>query len=66
MPARDCDDICAYTYPKTVRIRHKWVGILYFTVVLLVIAYILIFQMYYSRGYARDVPGASPSSSSSP
>lgn len=56
MPLGDCDDICAYTYPKTVHVRHKWLGMLYYGIVIMVVLYIVIVQLYLEKGYATIIP----------
>ena len=39
--APDWDDLLAYTAPKTVSVRHKWVGIVYYVTLIAIVGYLL-------------------------
>ena len=52
----DWDDVLAYTTERKVRIRHKWVGGLYYLTALAIASYTCIYQVWLLRGYLMDVP----------
>ena len=37
--AIDCDDLCAYKTFKTVSVRHKWLGMIYYSTMILILIY---------------------------
>eukprot|EP00316_Scyphosphaera_apsteinii_P012397 CAMPEP_0119303528 /NCGR_PEP_ID=MMETSP1333-20130426/4948_1 /TAXON_ID=418940 /ORGANISM="Scyphosphaera apsteinii, Strain RCC1455" /LENGTH=434 /DNA_ID=CAMNT_0007306233 /DNA_START=169 /DNA_END=1473 /DNA_ORIENTATION=- len=49
----DLDDWLAYTTEKQVRIRHRWIGIIYYLTILLIVGYVLAYEIIYQRGYAK-------------
>ena len=52
----DWDDVLAYTTGRKVRIRHRWVGGLYYFAVLRIIAYTVVYQVVLLRGYLMNIP----------
>ena len=36
MRSSDSDDLCSYTTFKTVSVRHKWLGLVYYSTILLI------------------------------
>jgi hypothetical protein len=55
----DLDDVFSYTTNKTVTIRHRWLGLLYYSLLLLVVGYIFGVQIIYQERYnlMMDVNG---------
>ena len=55
----DWDDVLAYTTNKTVTIRHRWLGLLYYILLFLVVGYIFGVQIIYQARYNKmmDVNG---------
>jgi len=47
----DLDDVLAYTSYRRVRIRHKWVGGIYYLSMMVILAYTIGFQVILAKGY---------------
>ena len=47
----DLDDVLAYTSYRRVRIRHKWVGGIYYISMMAILAYTIGFQVILAKGY---------------
>ena len=55
----DWDDVFAYTTAKRVTVRHRWLGMTYYTILLGVLAYIIYGQIYLGQSnMSVDVHGA--------
>ena len=56
----DWDDVFAYTTAKRVTVRHRWLGITYYSLLVAISAYIFGYQIAYEKQYAvdTDVTGA--------
>ena len=51
----DWDDICAFKTYKTVNVRHKWLGIVYYSAMLLIVVYTVAYRVVWLRGYEAPV-----------
>ncbi len=49
----DADDVFAYERERTVRIRHKWLGLTYYVTVLGIVLYIAIYQLAIEREFTE-------------
>lgn len=47
----DWDDVLAYTTERKTRIRHKWLGALYYATMLAILVYTVVWQVVLLRGY---------------
>ena len=51
--APDWDDLLAYTAPKTVSVRHKWVGIVYYVTLIAIVGYVVGYEIIMKKGYTE-------------
>ena len=51
--APDWDDLLAYTAPKTVSVRHKWVGIVYYVTLIAIVGYVVGYEIIMKKGYTK-------------
>ena len=56
--ACDLDDLLAYKTVKTVTVRHRWLGGIYYVSMLAIIVYTIVWNVVIKRGYEVQIPVA--------
>lgn len=51
----DLDDLCAFKTYKTVKVRHKWLGCVYYGVTTLIVAYTVGYCIVYQKGWREPI-----------
>ncbi len=53
-PTGDLDDVFAYKTVRTVRIRDRWLGVLFYTLQLAIAAYVIAYQVIVKQQYLKE------------
>jgi len=51
----DLDDVFAYQTAKTVSVRHKWLGIIYYSTIIAIVGYTIGYKVLYMKGYEMEI-----------
>eukprot|EP00966_Prymnesium_polylepis_P115074 2659729-Prymnesium_polylepis.1 len=52
----DADNVFAYTTTKLIRVRHRWLGVVYYSLLVAIFGYTVGYQIMWKKEYIKQVP----------